>query len=49
MAKQWKRLMECLWQCCERSNNVFVFLLASMARSIEQCGHHVTCANWNEP
>ena len=32
-----------LWQHCERCNNV-VFVLAAMARSIEQRGHHVTCA-----
>jgi len=37
-----------LWQRCERCNNA-VFVLAAMARSIEQRGHHVTCFNWNEP
>ena len=33
-----------LWQCCERCSNVLVFVLAAMARSIEQRGHHMICA-----
>ena len=32
-----------LWQCCEGCNNA-VFVLAAMAWSVEQRGHHVTCA-----
>ena len=31
-----------LWQCCERCNNVLS--LCWLARSIQQHGHHVTCA-----
>jgi len=33
-----------LWQRCEHCNNVFVFVLAAMAQSIEQRVHHVTWA-----
>ena len=39
-----------LWQGSLRCNNVFV--LAAMTHSnliLDQCGHHVTCVNWNEP